>query len=483
MLKLKIFFGFVLLMSFISSQAAKSHVNINFPGAENQKATVWTYRDLISLDRVIIAEENFDKNGNISFDTYNSKVQMFYIEVRYFRIPIYLKPNTNYKININKTDFNNRYFYPKDVVGYLSPDFKIIQPSEDELNANIDTLNWIIDDFVQKNHLALRLGKQSWKLVDSLQMDIEAFTKKHKDKYLQEYADIQIAQFRMLSNQYGNDYIVDKYFNPSNIKYNSQAFMTFFNSFWTKYITSKVPQSIRKRLDSVVNITQSYQALSALLSEDSLLQNPYLRELVILRNLPQMYRMKRFNKKAIISILYDISASKYSKKHQEIAVNLRKKLQALNTGNKAPDFEFYDTHSDTLNLERLAGKYIYIQVWDDQCIPCLNQMKYTKELYEKFDDIITFINISVDRSPADMMHAIENKDYNWHFVFLNDNYHFIQDYQLSALPHAILIDPEGNFVSWNAHLPSDYFEDYFLKMINDKKGNLDVKTRMRNGIR
>jgi peroxiredoxin len=320
-------------------------------------------------------------------------------------------------------------------------------------------------------------------LVDSLQTDIEAFTRNHSDKYLEEYAEIQLAQFRMLSNQYGNDYVVKEYFNPKKIKYQSQAYMTFFNSFWTKYVTSKVPQSIRKRLDSVVNVTQSYQALSALLSEDSLLQDPALRELVILRNLPQMYRMKRFDKKAIINILYDISASKYNKENQQIAVNLRKKLQALDVGNRAPDFEFYDSNSDTLNLQTLAGKYIYIQVWDDKCVSCLAQMKYTKELYEKFNDIITFISISLDRSPEDMMRAIGNKDYDWHFVFLNDNYHFLQDYQVSVLPHAILIDTEGNFISWDARLPTDYFEDFFLKMINDKKGNLDVKTRMRNGSR
>lgn len=483
MLKLKFFLGFIFLLSFFSIQAAKSHISINFPGAENQKATIWTYRDLISLDRIVIAVENIDSNGNFYFDTYNSKVQMYYVEVRYFRISFYVKPQTNYQITINKTDFSNRDFYPQNVVGYLSPDFKIEQPSEDELNADLDTLNWIFDGFVQDNHLALRMGVESWKLVDSLESEINAFTAKHKDIYLKEYAEIQLVQFRMLSNQYGSDYVVDTYFNPKDINYQNQAFMTFFNSFWTKYVTTKVPQSIRKQLDSIVNITRSYQALSALLSEDSLLQNPALRELVILRNIPQMYLMKRFDQEAIINILYDISASKYSKENQQIAVNLRKKLLLVNSGSKAPDFEFYDTNSDTLNLHLLAGKYIYIQIWDDKCIECLSQMKYTKELYEKFEDIITFIHISLDRSPEDMMRQLADKDYKWHFVFLNDNYQFLQNYQVSTVPRAILIDKEGDFISWDALLPIDYFEDYFLQLLNDKKGNLDVKTRMRNGTR
>ncbi len=471
------------MVSFVDTYAAKSHINIHFPGAENQKATIWTYKDLISLDRIVIAEENIDSNGDFSFYTYNNKVQMFYVEVRYFRISFYVKPKTDYQININNTDFDNRLFYPKDVVGYLTPQFTIAKPAHNELNKNIDSLNLLIDNFVQQHHLALRLGEQSWKLVDSLQNEIDNFTSRHNDDYLKEYAQIQLVQFRRLSNQYGDDYIVKTYFAPNKIKYQSQAYMTFFNSFWTKYIINKTPQRIRKQLDSIINITRSYQALSALLSEDSLLQNPKLRELVILRNLTQMYKMKRFSKEAIINILYDISASKYSKENQKIAVNLRKRLRLLDAGNKAPDFYFIDNNSDTLSLDKLAGKYIYIQFYDNQCISCLSQMKYTKELYEKFDDIITFIHISLDRNNSDFVKGLENTDYKWHFVFLKDNYQFLYDYQVSVLPRAVLIDKNGSFTSWNARLPSEYFEDFFLQMLNKKKGNLDVKTRMRNGSR
>ena len=193
--------------------------------------------------------------------------------------------------------------------------------------------------------------------------------------------------------------------------------------------------------------------------------------------------MPDFDKKAIINILFDISASKYSKEHQRIAVSLRKRLELLNSGNKAPDFEFIDSRNDTISLESLKGRYIYIQFWDDECIECLSQMKFTKELYEKFDDIITFIHISLDRSEADMMRIIENEDYKWHFVFLKDNYHFLKNYNVSVLPRSILIDKEGNFIAWDARMPTNYFEDYFLKMLNDNKGNLEIKTQMRNGYR
>jgi peroxiredoxin len=481
--KLNIVLGFILFFFGSTTLFAKSHIQVNFPGAENQKAVVWTYNNLISLERAVIAEVDIDSKGNFSFDTYNSSTKMYYIEIRYFRISFYIEPKQQYEIQINKVDFSNRDFYPKLVVGYLSPQYRIIKPSKPELNDDLDSLNQYFDEFIQKNHYALRMGHESSKLVDTLQVNVNKFLEDKSNTFIKSYAEIQFVQLRMLTNQYGNDWVVKNYFDPRKIAYNNPAYMSFFNSFWSKYITSKVSNSIRKRLDSVINLERSYQALSALLAEDSFLVNPELRELVILSNISQLYRMPDFDKKAIISILYDISASKYSKEHQRIAVSLRKRLELLSSGNKAPDFEFIDSRNDTISLESLKGKYIYIQFWDDECIECLSQMKFTKELYEKFDDIITFIHISLDRSESDMMKIIENEDYKWHFVFLKDNYHFLKNYNVSVLPRSILIDKEGNFIAWDARMPTNYFEDYFLKMLNDNKGNLEIKTQMRNGYR
>ena len=476
---------FVLLLLLVSSinSFSKSHIELNFPGAENRKATVWVYKDLISLERQVVSEIIIDKKGNFSFDTYNSQVQKYFIEIRYFRVSFYIEPSTDYKIQFDKVDFNNREYYPKNMVGYLIPNYEIIEPSAPEFNSELDSLNIIFDDFIDKNHLRLRMGNKSWQLVDSLEMEVNTYLKKHTDKDLKSNAAIQIAQFRMLSNQYGRDYIVKTYFRPKDIAYHNIAYMSFFRSFWTKYIGTSLKRDLRNKLDSVINEERSYQALSALLANDSLLTDPALKKLVILRNIPQLYKMDKFDKQAVINILYDISASKYSKEHQHIAVNLRKKIEDLNTGAKAPDFSFIDYKGDTISLEKQQGMYIYIQVFTDECIECLSQLKVTKELYDKFDDIITFVHISLDRKEEDMLNVIKDEDYKWHFVFLEDNYKFLQDYDISAFPRAILISQEGEFIKWNAPLPSQYFEDYFLKYLNDKKGNLQLENPRYRGYR
>jgi thiol-disulfide isomerase/thioredoxin len=461
---------------------AKSDVKVIFPGAEQQAVVVWTYLDLISLDKTVVASGQINSKGEFSFSTYNAEVQWFYIEVKYFRSSVLLEPKANYTIQYEPVNFQTRDFYPTNVLGFLNPPLRIIEPANASLNRDLDSLNLIFDNFVNQKHLALRLGQQSWKLVDSLEIDINHFLAMHPHTYLKQVAEIQLVQFRMLTNQYGDDYVVKTYFDPSKIQLTNPTYMSFFNSFWKNYIPSRLSRPLRFAMDSVVNKVKSYQALSALLAQDSLLRNPNLRELVVLTSIPSLYTGGKFRQDALIDILTDISSSKLNKSNQQIAIHLSKKLQKTKIGRKAPDFSLIDQHKDTLTLEKLKGKYVYIQLVSDECVECIAQMNYTKELYDKFNDIITFIHISVDRSEEDMLALIREQNYAWHFVYLNQVYHLVNDYQIATMPHAILIDKEGNFIAKEAPLPNQHFEEYFLQMLNEKKGNLNNDHQMKNGV-
>jgi hypothetical protein len=48
---------------------------------------------------------------------------------------------------------------------------------------------------------------------------------------------------------------------------------------------------------------------------------------------------------------------------------------------------------------------------------------------------------------------------------------------VDILPRYILIDKNGRIEMWNAPAPSKHFSDIFLKMLNDKKGNLNLEQR------
>jgi hypothetical protein len=69
--------------------------------------------------------------------------------------------------------------------------------------------------------------------------------------------------------------------------------MDFFSSFWSKYLLVKLTGLRYGELDSVVNLG-SYSSLTRLVEKDPLLKDVQIREMVIMRNIIQMYSSYRF---------------------------------------------------------------------------------------------------------------------------------------------------------------------------------------------
>lgn len=471
----KFILSFFLLLS-IFSGFSQSNIQVQFPGAENKTAFVWAYADYISLTKTVIGEYDIDKNGVFNFTLNLSNPKPIFIQVQFIRIQIFIEPKRDYKIEIENINFSNPELYPKSVIGYLSPNFKILKPSTHELNKGLDGAKKLFSSFIDSNYISLIRGYNTQFLVDSFSLVIDNYTKSFGNKYLNNFTNFQMTELRLLSRDYSNQMIVDKYFIDGEINIDDPYSMNFFNSFWSNYIIMKGKGYSPFQIDSVINKEQSYQALSALLAKDPLLKDSVLRELVIIRNIPQLYANRKFNKKALINILYDISGSKIKTEHQIIASNVRKQLTSLQVGSPAPDFEFIDIKGNKFKLSDFEGYYVYLNVWNTECPDCLAEMQYTKELFEEYDDIIVFISISVDADTSVMKEYIEHREFAWTFAHIDQNYTFLNNYHISILPRYILINKEAEIEMLNAPSPSNHFSDYFLKMLNDKKGNLKIRS-------
>ena len=463
---------FILFLSV--SLFSQSRITVHFPGAEGKTVHIWSYTDYVSYNRKEIATAKINHKGDFSFKVNVNTPKPIFIQVAFTRVQLFLEPHRNYIINIDKVDFDDENIYPSNVIVYLAPKYTIVAPVEQELNDGIYQSEEMFSAFVDSNYLSLVRGQNTKLLVDSFAEQMDGFISDFGNEYLGDYTALQMAQLRLLSHDYTTQMIVDKYFSKNKINLNDPSLMRFFNSFWANYLTSKAKGFSSAALDSAINITKSYQSLSALLSKDPLLKDKSLRELVILRNIIQMYPNRRFDRSALIDILYDISRSKLRKEHQQIAVNVRKRLQRFDYGNKVPNFEFTDIQGNQFKLSDFEGMYVYISVWNMNCMDCLPEMEYTKELYEEYDDIIKFVSISVDADTAAMASYVKSRDYNWIFASLGENYQFLNDYNIGVLPRYILINKEGELEMLNAPKPSNHFSEQFLKMLNEKRGNLKV---------
>jgi thiol-disulfide isomerase/thioredoxin len=456
---------------------SQSKISVHLPGAENMKAYVWTYSDYVSYSKTPIGIYDIDSKGNLEFKFYPGELKPVYIQINFFHITFFVEKGKDYKVAVEQLDYSNPDYFPKNSIAYLIPETKITKPENADFNKGLIKINRMFAEFTDSNYLALIRGFNTPLLVDSFTRVVEHFVDSFGNKNLRGYADYQLAELGLLSHRFSNEMVVDSFFTNGKPDLHNPYSMRFFNSYWSNYLLMKGTGYSPFQLDSVINHVRSYAALSALLGKDPLLKDSVLRELVIIRNIPQLYTNRRFNKKALEDILSDISGSKLRKEHQFIATNVRKQMLARNTGSPANDFSFTTLDGDTINLKSFEGKYLYLNIWNTDCPECLAEMELTKELYQDFDDIIDFVSISVDGDTAFMRKYIAQREFQWTFAHIGTGFQFLYDYQVDILPRYILIDKKGRIEMWDAPAPSKHFSDIFLKMLNDKKGNLNLEQR------
>jgi thiol-disulfide isomerase/thioredoxin len=111
-------------------------------------------------------------------------------------------------------------------------------------------------------------------------------------------------------------------------------------------------------------------------------------------------------------------------------------------------------------LAEFKGKVVYLDTWASWCGPCINEMPYSQEMHKKFDEKdVAFVYFSVDNSESQWRRMITQKNIKGYHIRLSpdtDTYHsFMEDFNISGIPHFILVDKKGNISNSDASRPSD----------------------------
>ena len=111
---------------------------------------------------------------------------------------------------------------------------------------------------------------------------------------------------------------------------------------------------------------------------------------------------------------------------------------------------------------------IFVDVYATWCGPCKYEIPYLKNLEHEFSGKnIQFVSISLDKikNRAVWEDFIESEQLTGVQLIGEDEFNsdFAKKYAINAIPHFILIDPEGNIVNANAPRPSDPEIQEFLR--------------------
>ncbi len=116
------------------------------------------------------------------------------------------------------------------------------------------------------------------------------------------------------------------------------------------------------------------------------------------------------------------------------------------TNTAAPDFVLRDLEGKNYKLsENLNQGPILINFWATWCLPCREEMKELKDVYEKFEDEgLQILAISIDdpKSLARVKSFIKSRNYPFK-VLLDTNSEVMQLFQAKNPPYTVLLNSEG----------------------------------------
>ena len=389
-MKKSIFILFIFTFLLAGAFAQKTIIKGIAKGATGKTIRVITYADQISyLEKTIAkASINNEEKFNLEFDLQNTVFS--YLAIDFQRAEFYIEPGKKYNMEISYDSSQQQYSFVEPV----SLSFQIQNPDKNELNYLIQNMNIIYNDFVFNNFDNIYKKRQKY-LVDTLRKRIDRFFPGIKNEYFENYVKYKLASVEQFAKLKNTESLIKTYFINLPILYNNIEYMDFFNNLFTRYlmVTSRVIKY--QDLIETINEKANYDNFKNVIDKDDLLKNSGISELVLLKGLNELYYIQGFKRKNILKILKEFSNQSNSEQNRLIANDLIITLTKLSQGTPAPDFILKNNNIE-ISLSDFKGKYVYLNFWNTQCKPCIDDIKIIEELKTKFGDNIEFINISTD---------------------------------------------------------------------------------------
>jgi thiol-disulfide isomerase/thioredoxin len=455
--------GFLLFTLGISAQ--NTTISGTAPGAEGLKIRLLTPADYVSEIPRQIDVATIDPSGKFSLKTSLNQTIYAQLQIDFYKGDIYLEAGKSYNISITQMN----YAEEEKISPFLSKKKLIITPvinDTTELNQQISSFNQIYDDFLVKDFKQVYYRHDKLK-IDSLKLKLDVLFGNSKNSYLMNYIKYRIAGIEQMG-RFKNSYkLYDSYIANQSILYNHIEYMLFFNQLYDKFIFNGRHNLSEDDLQQFIN-TQNYFGLLDAMGRDSLVKNEVVRELVFLKGMKDLYYANNYNKDNIIAILTKFINKTKFKEHKQIANNLIIEFRKLKTGSKAPDFKLKNNKEETFTLSSFAGKYTYIGFFTTWCAACLNENDAIAVLKKKYGDKINFVSISVDKQLLNMNYYLDKHKYDWVFLHYGNNIELLENYNVFSYPFFILLDNNGNIVSYPALKPSENIESEFKTIFDEK---------------
>lgn len=119
------------------------------------------------------------------------------------------------------------------------------------------------------------------------------------------------------------------------------------------------------------------------------------------------------------------------------------KVEVLQEGATAPDFELVDLNGETHRLSDYEGQGVFLNFWGTWCEPCKEEMPAMDRQYAAYKDQgVHVLAVNIAQSNFEVQNFVNN--YNLSFpVVIDKTKSVMTAYNINPLPTTMLINPEG----------------------------------------
>jgi len=120
---------------------------------------------------------------------------------------------------------------------------------------------------------------------------------------------------------------------------------------------------------------------------------------------------------------------------------------AAGAGEAAPAFALQTAAGDTVSLERLRGKVVYVDFWASWCGPCRRSFPWMNEMHRKYGGKgLAIVAVNVDKKRADAERFLAQVPAEFTIVYDMPGT-TPAAYAVKGMPSSYLIDAAGRIVA------------------------------------
>jgi len=170
---------------------------------------------------------------------------------------------------------------------------------------------------------------------------------------------------------------------------------------------------------------------------------------------------------SLLKFYNSILSDKYkNSKAAEYLVDMIQNKIAVISNKVFPDFSVVDIQNRKLELAKLRGRYVLIQIWASWCVPCIEELPALKKINERYkQSMFTFISFSIDKDSSAFRRAVAKYSMDWVQVF--GDLRLYNSLAEVPIPQLYLLDPSGRTI-YSRKATRDFSLMLLQKLLSEK---------------